>query len=290
MRVLVVGCGYVGLPLAAKLAGLGHKVAGARRTAAAESELCAAGVEPVIADISRPEQLEALPGPFDWVVNCVSSSHGGTEDYRRVYLQGTRHLLDRLATMGLRKFVYTGSTSVYGQNDGSIVTEESPAKPVTETGQILLDAENLLREAFRDRGFPAVILRLAGIYGPGRGYWWRRFLAGDARLEGDGQRVLNMIHRDDVIGAVQAALACGAPGETYNAVDDEPATQLELFQWLATTTSKTMPQTEPANPGKRGASNKRVSNRKLKEQLGYRFKYPTFRDGFAADYGNSLSR
>ena len=93
---MIVGCGYVGLPLGAALARRGHEVLGVRRTAEGAEELRAAGLTPVVADVTRAETLRALPGPFDWVVNCVSSSRGGVEDFRAVFLDGTRNLLDWL--------------------------------------------------------------------------------------------------------------------------------------------------------------------------------------------------
>ena len=118
-----------------------------------------------------------------------------------------------------------------GQSDGSLVTETSPAQPATETGRVLVQTESVLLESARQRGLPAVVLRVAGIYGPDRGYWFKQYLNGTAVIEGKGERVLNMIHRDDVAGAVMAALQHGQPGEVYNAVDDEPVTQLGFFQF-----------------------------------------------------------
>ena len=87
MRVLIVGCGYVGVPLGAEMVRLGHEVYGVRRTREGEAELAAAGIKLVTADVTKPAELAQLPGPFDWVVNCVSSSKGGVEEYREVYLQ-----------------------------------------------------------------------------------------------------------------------------------------------------------------------------------------------------------
>ncbi len=283
MRVLILGCGYVGLPLAAELARRGHVVFGAQRTHTADHALRVAGVEPHMADVTDPGSLTRLPDPFDWVVNCVSASGGGVAEYRRVYLDGTRHLLDWLAAAPPRRFVYTSSTGVYGQTDGAVVTETSAAEPGTPTGDALVATEQLLLREFSEHDFPAVILRVAGIYGPGRGYWLKRFLAGEARLEGDGGRVHNMIHRDDVIRAILAALEHGRPGEIYNAVDDAPVTQAELFGWLARTLNRPLPPSAPAAPRKRGVTSKRVSNQKLCEELGWRPHYPTFREGFTAE-------
>ena len=289
MRVLIIGAGYVGMPLGAELVRRGHEVFGVRRDASASGSLRSAGINPIFADVTQPNTLEKLPRDFDWVVNCVASGGGSAEDYRRVYLQGTRNVVDWLRTArrdaGNPRFVYTSSTSVYGQNDGSMVDEKSPTEPATETGRVLLETEGALLDAARKNNFAAMILRVAGIYGPERGHWFKQFLSGDARLDGKGERFLNMIHRDDVIGCIVATLERGHGGEIYNAVDNEPVSQFNFFSWLATTLGKPRPDSIPENiegTRKRGITNKRISNLKLKQQLGYSFKYPTFREGYAA--------
>src|SRR4051812_14317498 len=105
MRVLIAGCGYVGVPLGAELARQGHEVFGLRRTATGDSELKKAGIQPLLGDITKPADLARLPAPFDWVVNCVASGGGDPEEYRQLYLQGTRNLVDWLAAQPPKKFV-----------------------------------------------------------------------------------------------------------------------------------------------------------------------------------------
>lgn len=290
MRVLIIGTGYVGLPLGAELGRHGHEVYGLRRNPAAAGELEAVGIKPLFADITKPEELAKLPREFNWVVNCVASGGGGVEDYRRVYFGGIRNVIEWLVPArrqgtGAPRIVYTSSTSVYGQNDGSAVDEASTTEPVAETARVLLETERVLLDAARQRNFSAMILRVAGIYGPDRGYWFKQFVNGEARMEGKGDRILNMIHRNDVVGCVITALERGESGNIYNAVDDEPVTQFELFSWLANYLHKPMPPSAPENvepARKRGVTNKRVLNTKLKGKLGYRFKYLTFREGFMA--------
>jgi nucleoside-diphosphate-sugar epimerase len=283
MRVLIVGCGYVGVPLGAEMVQLGHEVFGLRRNSAAENELKAASIQPLFGDVTKPDEFKKLPHEFDWVVNCVAAG-GDAENYREVYFNGTKNLIEWLAPNPPKKFVYTSSTSVYAQNDGSQVKESSPTEPTAETSKILVETEKVLLNAATQKKFPAVILRVAGIYGPDRGHWFKQFLKDAAHLEGDGARILNMIHRDDLVGCIIAALKNGRAGEIYNAADDEPVSQLHFFQWLAQAVDKPLPPSVPENlDRRRGATNKRVSNRKLKMELGHRFKYPTFRQGYSAE-------
>jgi nucleoside-diphosphate-sugar epimerase len=282
MRVLILGCGYVGLPLGEELVRQGHEVFGLRRSASAAGKLDAVGIRPLISDITRHEQLDRLPRQCDWIINLISSTGGGPEEYRQAYFEGTRNVIDWLAAAPPRKYVYTSSTGVYAQNDGSPVDETSRTEPGNETGKVLVETERLLIESFRQKHFPAVILRVAGIYGPGRTYFLKQFLSGESRIAGKGERVMNMIHLDDLVGIISAALVSGRPGEIYNAVDDQPVQQLDFYRWLAETLDRDMP---PASTGeeqarKRGLTSKQVLNRKLKEELGYKFKHPTFRHGY----------
>ena len=286
MRVLIVGCGYVGLPLGAELARQDHEVFGLRRSMLAAAELQAAGITPLHADITQAETLAKLPRDFDWAVNCTASGGGGADDYRKIYLEGNSNLVAWLADSPLKKFIYTSSTSVYGQNDGLVVTEKSPVEPDAETSKVLVGTEKFLLETVAQKKFPAVILHVAGIYGPGRGHSFKSFLRGAARIEGDGSRWLNMIHRDDLIGVIITALRGAKPGEIYNAVDNEPVSQLNFFEWLAAELKRPLPPKVAADAEawrRRVVTNKRVSNAKLRAELKYEFQFPDFRAGYAAE-------
>ncbi|HVU28582.1 MAG TPA: SDR family oxidoreductase [Verrucomicrobiae bacterium] len=286
MRVLIVGCGYVGLPLGVELVRLGHEVFGLRRNPASETELKTAGIQPLFANITQPDSLKDFPRDFDWVVNCASSGGGDADAYRKTYLDGNRNLVAWLENAPPKKFIYTSSTGVYAQNDGSQIKESSPAEPEIETGKILIEAEKFLLGAFQQKKFPVAILRVAGIYGPKRGRKFKQFLKNEAVMEGDGSRLMNMIHRNDVVGCIITTLKSGRAGEIYNAVDDEPVSQRTFFEWLGGTVGKYPPPSGPENADenrKRGVTNKRVSNRKLKMELGYQFQYPNFRKGYTAE-------
>jgi len=283
MRVLIVGCGYVGVALGAELVEQGHMVWGMRRSHRNDAELAAAGIVPLAVDITDPRGLFGLSPNYDWVVHCVSASGGGVSGYEALYVRGTGHLLGWLSQAPLTKFVYTSSTSVYGQTDGSRVDETSQTIPDALTSRVLVEAEELVLRTAGQQGFPAVVSRVAGIYGPGRTYWLEQFQSGQVRIEGEGDRILNMIHRDDVVGAVIAALARGRPGRVYNVVDDEPVTQLALFRWLAARLERALPSSATEGERvsrKRGATSKKVSNQRLKDELEYRLRFPTFREGY----------
>lgn len=284
MRVLVIGCGYVGKSLAKVLREAAHEVHTISRRAPEAGD--GLGIQHHSIDVTIPEQLASLPPEFDWVVNLVSSSRGGVEDYEKAYFQGTRNILAWLQPSPPKKYVYTSSTSVYGQTDGSLVKENSPATGASPTGEVLLRTEQLLLAAFQKSKFPGIILRVAGIYGPERGHLFHQYLKNEARISGQGERIVNMIHRDDLVSLILRALQSGRPGEIYNAVDDEPVTQLHFFRWLAETLGKWMPPFETDDSGasrKRGNTNKKISNRKIKAELGFACKYPTFRQGYTAE-------
>jgi nucleoside-diphosphate-sugar epimerase len=286
MRVLIIGCGYVGVPLGKLLVRQGHQVVGIRRSPEGLEALKSCGIQTCAIDITDPTQLAGLAGPFDAVVNLVASSQGGASDYRRTYFDGTKNLLDRLGTSPPKRFIYTSSTSVYGQTDAAQVKETSPTEPGTETSRILVETEKLLLDAFAQKRFPAVVLRVAGIYGPERTHYLQKFLKNETRIPGSGERFLNMVHLDDLVAVLLTALKSSRPGEVYNVVDDEPVMQVHFYRWLAETLGKWMPpftSEDQVEARKRGVTNKKVLNRKLKMELGYQFKYPTFRQGYTAE-------
>jgi nucleoside-diphosphate-sugar epimerase len=285
MRVLIVGCGFVGLPLAVKLIAQGHHVVGIRRSQSGAAALMSAGVEPFIADISRPEFMRPS-GRFDWVIFTAAARRGDSmEGYRLVYVDGMRRVLAQFATEPPAKFVYTSSTSVYGQQDGSLVKETSPTEPRSATATVLLEAERLVLAATK-AGIPAVVLRVAGIYGDDRLPLLDRVLKNEVRIEGRGTRHLNMIHRDDVVSSILAALRDGRAGECYNVVDNEPVTEIHFYTWLAEALGKWVPPSIPVetDPNRlREAVDRKVSNRRLTMELGCQLIYPNFRLGYTAE-------
>jgi nucleoside-diphosphate-sugar epimerase len=272
MKIVIAGVGFVGLAAARLLRDAGHDVIGLTRSPGSSGPL--PGISAATCDISDAASVAALGvRDADVVIHCASSSRGGADEYRAVYFDGTRNLIEILAP---RRFVFTSSTSVYAQTDGSLVTEESTAKPDRETGRILRGTEELVL------AWGGAVARLAGIYGPGRSVLLRKFFSGEAVIEGNGTRFINQIHRDDAATALALLADRGVSG-IYNVADDAQPTQRELYAWLAARFGKPLPPSGPAEPNrKRGSTNKRVSNSKLRA-LGWQPMWPTFFDAVAGD-------
>lgn len=276
MRCLIAGCGYLGSALAERLARRGHEVFGLRRRPAG----LPAGVTPVAADLGDPAALAAaLPGDLDAVVYAAAADSRDPADYRRAYPDGLGHLLDALPEPGPR-VLFTSSTSVYGQDDGSWVDEDSPTEPPSETGRILLEAEARLAGS----GRPGATLRLGGLYGPGRTRLIESVRSGAARIPAGEAVPTNRIHRDDAAGALDHLLNLPAVDPVYLGVDDDPADLGTVLRWMAQRLG--VPEPPLAEPGDgAGAAGrgrrmrKRCRNGRLRGS-GYAFTYPSFREGY----------
>ena len=276
-RIIIAGCGFAGLATARLFHAEGWAVLGLTHSAASAEVLRTESFPAAACDIADPAAVHAmaagLDDPPDAVIHCASSGRGGAEAYRSVYLEGSRNLLDALKPA---RFIFTSSTSVYAQTDGSVVTEESPAEPPRETGRLLHETEELVLK----RG--GMVARLAGIYGPGRSVLLRKFFTGEAVIEGDGSRCVNQIHRDDIASALHVLVTRGSPG-IWNVGDDAPMPQREVYAWLAEYFSMPMPPQGPIDPNrKRGWTSKRVSNAKLRT-LGWQPRHTSFFDAVKTD-------
>jgi nucleoside-diphosphate-sugar epimerase len=267
-RILIAGCGYVGQATANLFHDAGWAVEG--WTCSPESaDLLAGKPYPVYAlDITDRAQVCARAGTFDAVIHCASSRGGNADTYHQIYLNGARNLLDRFVGSIV---VFTSSTSVYAQTDGSWVTEESETIPARQTGRTLLETENLVL------AHGGIIARLAGIYGPGRSALLSKFLAGKATVDPENDRFVNQVHRDDIAAALFFLLDRQPQAkQIYNVVDDQPIRQSECYRWLAERLNRPLPSVgKSTRRYKRGDSSKRVSNAKLRH-LGWTPRYPTF--------------
>ena len=283
-HLVVFGAGYVGGELIRQASALGLRVTALTRNPTRAAELSALGAETIVADLATDGWHQQIAGGADLVVDCVGAGGGGVEGYRRTYVDGLRSILAWARRAPVGTFVYTSSTSVYPQTGGVQVTEDAPTLGGRDTAQVLVEAENVVRELGDGVGRRWFILRLAGIYGPGRHQLLDQLRAGATELPGAGDHHLNLIHRDDICAAIWAAFAAPpAIGQLiFNVADDGAATRTELAAWLAARLGRPPPRfTGEAPVGRaRVAHDRLIVNERLKATLGWRPRYPTFRDGY----------
>lgn len=283
-RLVIFGAGYVGGALAAAAQARGAEVTALTRNAQAAARLEELGLKVVRAELDSSDWHTGI-GKMDMAVNCVSSGGGGEAGYVKSYLDGTRSILQWAGRSGpVETLLYTSSTSVYPQTGGT-VDESSPTTPATGTPRILLEAEDLVLQAVAaGRSGRSIVLRLAGIYGPGRHHLLDRLREGAEAIAGTGDHLLNLIHRDDIVSAVLTALASppGEPQAVFNVADDHPTPKAEVVRWLAERLGRPVPVfSGGAVAGRRThPPNRAVSNRRLKEQLRWAPSYPDFRRGY----------
>jgi nucleoside-diphosphate-sugar epimerase len=262
------GLGYSAQVLARRLTANGWNVTGTSRSGEAGS---------LAFDGTRPLPRSVFDGVSHLLVSVPPGEEGDP------VLKCHRDDLVRLAR-SLRWAGYLSTTGVYGDARGEWVDETSPLQPITARGRRRLAAET----AWRELGLPLHIFRLAGIYGPGRNPLVSLRDGTAKRIVKQGQ-IFSRIHVDDVAGVVQASMAKHDPGQAYNVCDDEPCPPQDVVAFAAELL-KIPPPPEIAfddadlSPMAKSfyAESKRVSNRRIKDELGYRLIYPTYREGLRA--------
>lgn len=266
-RVLVVGCGYLGRRLAARLAARGDTVHGIVRTAASAALVSHSGALPIVADVAdRGTPLPALP-EVDTVVWCVGFDRSAGHGYRDVHVRGLERLLDALS--GSPRVLFVSSTGVWGRGDGPDVDETTPAHPDREAGRVLLEAEALLHG---HRLGPGTVLRLAGIYGPGRLPRLESLRAGEP-IAAEPDSWLNLVHVDDAAAVVIAVADHPRPGPLYVVSDGRPVLRRDWYGRLAALTGSPAPAWIPPDPAARGGD-KRVDPRRLFAEIGPPWAHP----------------
>ncbi len=283
MRVVILGCGYIGIELGRQLAE-SHDVVGVRRSESGIEAIERAGFDGVRADVTDRDALAAVPDA-DAVVFAASSGGRDAAAAREVYVEGQR---TALAAFGDRddppeRYVYTSSTGVYGDHGGDWVDEETPLEPTTDKTELLAEAERVALDEVPE-GVDGSVARFAGLYGPDR-YRLERYLDGPV-VEG----YLNMVHRADAAGSVAFLLEEDlARDAVVVVVDDEPVSRWTFADWLAAECGRENPPKETVSERldddlsvaarRRLLTDKRCSNDRLR-RLGYEFTYPSFREGY----------
>ena len=274
-RILIAGCGYIGQELGLRLVREGHSVCGLRR---GPGQL-PPGLRGFRADLTRPETLGNLPGPFDVVFYTVGADRRSEAGYRSAYLEGLGNLIGALRGQNpsVRTLFFTSSTAVYGQSGGEWVDEDSPAEASHFRGRLLRDAEQVLL----DGPIAGTVVRVGGIYGPGRQRLIDSVRRGEACCFEGPPRYLNHVHRDDCAGALAHLMGLDNPRSIYMLVDHEPAEQCGVLRWIAGRLKVPAPRRVLAEAGTPVRGTKRCRNSRLLDS-GYTFRYPTFREGYEA--------
>jgi nucleoside-diphosphate-sugar epimerase len=273
-RILIVGAGDVGGHLASTMSEQGHEVWGLRRSA----QISADGTRWLQADVTDAETLGNLPADCDLVVYSVASPVFSKEGYRSYYHDGLCNILNAVRGAAPKRVIFLSSSSVYHQTKGEWVDESSPTEPTSFAGKEMLGAE----QALLKHAFPGTVVRFTGIYGPGRNRLIEQARTG-GHCDPEPPIWTNRIHRDDCVGVLSLLINRTLAGEPvddfYLATDNEPAPLFDVLEWLKDRIGDVEPDHDMPETSRR--ANRRCSNKRLLE-LGYEFKYSTYREGYDA--------
>ncbi len=281
MSQLILGCGYLGSRVAARWQAAGREVFAVTRSSTRAEELARQGLLPIVADVAEPKSLAGRLPAAQTVLYAIGYEPASGRTREAVQLAGLQGVLDALpADVG--RIVFISSTGVYGQNAGQKVDENTPCEPAREAGRVALAAEQLL--AAHLLGDRAIILRLAGIYGPGRIPHQRELSAGRP-IAADPNGHLNLIHVDDAVAAVCAAEMHGVPPRLYLVSDGQPVRRRDYLAELCRTFGFPPPTFAPPPPeiraASRSGSDKLISNDRLIRELHPEIRFPSYREGLA---------
>jgi len=279
-KLVIFGCGYLGSAYARQALGQGQEVVALTRNPSTAVALREAGIGKVVeAELSDDAWHGEIDAEQDCVLNCVGSGSDGIGGYIRSYVHGQDSIMRWAESGRVGTFVFTGSTSVYPQTDRCLVDEKADSTGVSEKGGLLLAAEKIGFDKPDSVG-RSFILRLAGLYGPGRHLLLDHVREGTNAIKGNGDRILNLIHRDDACSAIRACF--DAPetnmGRIYNVSDGSHATRLEITEWLANRLGVDPPGFAGAQDG--DGPNRQISNARIRDDLGWSPAYPSYREGY----------
>jgi len=282
MRRLIIGCGYLGRRVAARWISGGDKVFALTRSEQNAAALRDLGVSPVLGDVTDAASLESLP-ECDTVLHAVGFDRSASASKREVYVNGLSNVLDRMAGR-CGRFIHISSTSVYGQQSGEWVDENSDADSETESGEICIAAERLVLDRFSGDATSGqgTVLRLSGIYGPDRLLSRIDALKNAQPLPGPEDGWLNLIHVDDAAETVVTCAEAKSLDAVYVVSDDRPIRRGEYYRLLAKLVGAPAPIFDPGSVARHSRGiNKRCRNRKLRDQLGVQLRYPDIESGLA---------
>lgn len=269
-QVVIVGMGDLGMEVARRLQAEGLQVVGVKR-----SPLEYDAIKTIQADVTKPESLQALSALYpDILIYCVAAGGQSDAEYKAAYVDGLRNVLaTQQQNKNLQHVFFVSSTRVYGQDTQDLLDESVPAMPSDFGGERLLEAEQLLRQS----PCKATVLRLSGIYGPGRLRMIN--LAKSATAWPRQNSWSNRIHRDDAAAFMVFLTRCVLAGEAiddcYIVTDSCPVPQYTVLSWIAERLHCAQPEQLAVSGGKR------LHNQRLLE-TGFKLQYADYRVGYQA--------
>ncbi len=286
-RVLLVGCGDVGLRVARDLGGRVRLLA-LTSSAARVPELRALGITPLVGNLDQPASIKRLSGLATRVVHLAPPPGGGRQDTR------TKALLEVLRRRSpVQTLVYGSTSGVYGDCQGGVAIETRATNAYTSRARRRIDAENRIRHFGRASGAHVSTLRIPGIYAPDRvgGTPRERLLKGTPVLQTRDDVFTNHIHADDLARACVAALWRAKPGRVYNVNDDTCLKMGDYFDLAADLYGLPRPPRVSREDAKEKlpvmqlsfmGESRRMDNTRMKKELGLRLRYPTVADGLTS--------
>jgi nucleoside-diphosphate-sugar epimerase len=297
-RYLIAGAGgYVGSRLAEYLLAQGHSVRGLVRDADSDvvQRLAGMGMAVWQGDVTQPESLVGIANGVEQVFNLTARFVLENGSVRRVYVEGNRNLIAACSrARSVRSYVFTSNVTPYGDRGDEWLSEDSPIAPCYPLGEVMVEAEQAIMDLVRTHRFPAIIVRVGSIYGPGRDFV-DSVLSGTATMIGDGRNYLSHIHIDDVIFMLDRLALEGQPGAVYNLADDEPIRAKEFYgeirRRLGMVPPRAFSKERALHSGMDASvvgmvsSSIRLSNRRVRQELSLQLHYPSFRDWLSERLG-----
>ncbi|OOG48107.1 NAD(P)-dependent oxidoreductase [Rhodanobacter sp. C01] len=270
-RILLAGCGDLGLRVARRLLARGDEVWALRRSPPMSDD---SGIHWLRGDLTRPETLRKLAADIARVVYLPTPDRRDAAAYRGTFVDGLRHVLDALGHASLQRVLLVSSSAVHGEHAGGWIDEGTPPSPLGFNGGVLLEAEQWLAA----QPVPSIVLRLAGLYGPGRLQLLERLRAGQLQAPRARPHWANRIHVDDAAAAIVHLLSLVDPLPLYLGVDDTPLPLDVLYDHLSALVG--MPPVADG-PAPVGIGSKRLRNARLRAS-GFVPRWPDSREGYAA--------
>lgn len=280
-KVVIFGCGYVGSKLAESCLEKGWEVTALTRNHATADSLTKRGIETIVADLMERDWHAKISLQQNYLVDCVGAAEPSLEGYNSSYYKGMQSILEwaEKADKPMDAMLFTSSTSVYPQTNGSLVSEKSGHEGVSSRAEILLDAEKLCQNVSSEKVLKSFVLRFAGLYGPKRHLLLQKVKEGKI-INGSSQRILNLLHRDDAVSSIISCLESSKhqSGTILNVSDGYHASRGEIVDWIAERINVTNPGFDEKE--KPGLPNRKIDNSKIKNCLGWTPKFPGFKLGY----------